>query len=110
MDGIIRLTDSQRKSALVHFRSGANARISRRAHILHLLDRGWSYREIMDTMFCGSDMVADVRRRFLERGLESALGTVEDVAPSPEWSDTICNRGRRFHSSGLWILSNPMVV
>ncbi len=31
MDGIIRLTDAQRKSALEHFRFGENARISRRA-------------------------------------------------------------------------------
>ncbi len=90
MDGIIRLTDEQRKSALEHFRFGANARISRRAHILILLDRGWAYRAIMDVMLCGSDLVSDVKHRFLEDGLEAALGIGEKAATEPEWSDTIC--------------------
>jgi transposase len=90
MDGIILLTDSQRKSALQYFRSGENARISRRAHILILLDRGWAYREIMDVMLCGSDSVADVKRSFLESGLESALGIVEAPTLAPELTDTIC--------------------
>lgn len=90
MDGIIRLTDSQRKSALEQFRFGSNACISRRAHILLLLDRSWSYREIMDAMICGSDLVADVKRSFLEKGLEFALGIAEEVRATPEWSDSIC--------------------
>jgi hypothetical protein len=38
MDGIICLTDSQRKTGLEHFRFGENTRISPRAHILILLD------------------------------------------------------------------------
>lgn len=84
MDGIIRLTDSARRSALEHFRSGSNARMSRRAHILLLLDRRRSYREIMDTMFCSLDMVVDVEHRFLERGTEAALGIVKDLDRSPE--------------------------
>jgi putative transposase len=74
MDGIIQLTDSQRKTVLHHFRFGSTARVSRNAHILLLLDRGWSYRRIMDAMFCGSDLIADVKRRFLGESLESALG------------------------------------
>ena len=91
MDGIIRLTDAQRKSALEHFRFGANARISRRAHILLLLDQGLSYRAIMEVMFCGSDTVADLNRKFQEEGLESALGTAKEVGPAPEWSDAVCD-------------------
>jgi hypothetical protein len=87
LDGIIRLTESQRKSALEQFRFGANARISRRAHILLLLDQGLSYRTIMEVIFCGSDTVADVKRKFQEEGLESALGTAKEVGPAPEWSD-----------------------
>jgi hypothetical protein len=42
-------------------------------------------------MFCGSDMVADLTRKFLEQGLEPTLGIVENVTPSLEWSDTFCN-------------------
>jgi hypothetical protein len=75
------LIDSQRKTGLERFRFGENARISRRAHILILLDRGWSYRQIMDAMLCGSDLVADVKRCFLENGLESALGRETGDSP-----------------------------
>jgi hypothetical protein len=62
MDGIICLTESQRKTALEHFRFGDSARLSRRSHILMLLDRGWSYRQIMDAMLCGSDTIADAKK------------------------------------------------
>jgi hypothetical protein len=75
MDGIICLTDSQRKTGLEHFRFGEHARISRRAHILILLDRGWSYRQIMDAMLCGSVLVADVKRCFLETVSNLHLGS-----------------------------------
>ena len=91
MDGIICLTDSQRKTGLEHFRFRENARISRRAHILILLDRGWSYRQIMDAMLCGSDLVADVKRCFLENGLESALGIIQARNLEPELTDTVCH-------------------
>lgn len=91
MDGIICLTDSQRKTALEHFRYGENARISRRAHILILLDRGWSYRQIMDAMLCGSDLVADVKRCFLENGLESAIGVTQPRSLDSDLTDTICD-------------------
>lgn len=90
MDGIIRLTESQRKSALQYFRFGTSARISRSAHILLLLDRGWSYRDIMDAMMCGSDSVAEVKRRFFECGLECAVGIAEVPTPEPELTHTIC--------------------
>jgi hypothetical protein len=48
MDGIIPLTDSQRKTVLHHFRFGSTARVSGHAHILLLPERGSSYRSIMD--------------------------------------------------------------
>ena len=91
MDGIICLIESQRKTALEHFRFGDSARISRRAHILILLDRGWSYRQIMDAMLCGSDLVADVKRCFLENGLESALGIIQPGNLEPELTETVCH-------------------
>lgn len=43
MHSIIQLTDSQRKTVLHHFRFGSSAQVSRHAHILLLLDSGWSY-------------------------------------------------------------------
>lgn len=90
MDGIVCLTDSQRKTGLEHFRFGENSRISRRAHILILLDRGWSYRQIMDAMLCGSDLIADVKRCFLENGLEYALGINQPRNLDPELTETVC--------------------
>jgi transposase len=90
MDGIIQLTDSQRKTVLHHFRFGSTARVSRSAHILLLLDRGWSYRRIMDAMFCGSDLIADVKRSFLDESLESALGIETESPAEPEWSERVC--------------------
>lgn len=90
MDGIIRLTDSQHKSALNYFRFGSSARISRCAHILILLHRGWSYRDIMDAMMCGSDLIAVVKRSFLEHGLDCAVGIVEPPEVKPELTHTIC--------------------
>lgn len=91
MDGIIRLTDAQHKSALQYFRHGANARISRCAHVLILLDGGWSYREIMDAMLCGSDFIVEIKRRFLEHGLECAVGIFEAPSREPELTHTICH-------------------
>ena len=92
MDGIVFLTDSQRRTGTEHFRFGENARISRRAHILIPLDRDWFYRQITEAMLCGSDLVADVKRCFLENGLESVLGIIIQARnPEPELTDTFWN-------------------
>jgi transposase len=85
MDGSIRLTAKERKMALCRYRSGGSARVARRAHVLLLLERGWSYREIMEATFCGSDLVASVKERFLDKGLEAALRESNDEAPIPFW-------------------------
>jgi hypothetical protein len=74
MDGIIQLSEVQRETVLNHFRFGSSARVSRHAHILLLLDRDLSCRRIMDLMFCGADLISDVKRRYLGESLESALG------------------------------------
>jgi transposase len=85
MDGSIRLSDSHRKTALSIYRSGGEARVARRAHVLLLLDRDWSYREIMEALLCGSDFVAAVKRRFLEAGFDAALVEGDDDGPIPYW-------------------------
>lgn len=89
MDGIIGLTDVQRTSALEHFRFSANSRMSRRDHALLLLDRGWSYRAILDAMLCGSNLLSEVKQMLLEGGLECALGLSERATSEPELSDTV---------------------
>ena len=90
MEGGIQLTDAQRKTVLSHFRFGSTVRVSRHAHILLLLDRGWSYREIMVAMLCGSDLIVDIKRRYVSEGLESALGMKMEAPAEPAWSETIC--------------------
>jgi transposase len=85
MEGSIRLTAKERKAALQIYRSGGDARIARRAHILLLLAAGRSCREIMDILFASSELVADVKRRFLEDGVESALAKPADEQAVPYW-------------------------
>ena len=50
---------------------------------MRLLATGRSRREIMDTDFASSDLVADLKSGFLEGGLEAALAkrTDEEAAP-----------------------------
>ena len=85
MDGSIRLSGFQRKTALSIYRGGGEARVARRAHVLLLLDRDWSYREIMEALLCGSDFVVSVKRRFLEAGFDAALAEGGDDGPIPYW-------------------------
>jgi transposase len=85
MESSIRLTAKERKTALQIYRSGSDARIARRAHILLLLAAGRSYREIMDNLFASSDLVVHVKRRFLENGLEAALAKPAEEEAVPYW-------------------------
>ena len=85
MDGSIRLSGSERKTALSIYRGGGDARVARRAHVLLLLDRNWSYRQIMEALLCASDFVAAVKQRFLEAGVDAALAEGDDDGPIPYW-------------------------
>ncbi len=87
---IIQLTDAQRKAALYYFRFGSSAQDSWHVHNLLLLDRGWSYRGIMDSIFCGSDLIADVKRRLLSEPLESSLVIEKESPAEPEGSESVC--------------------
>lgn len=58
MDGSVRLSGSERKTALLIYRGGRDSRVARRAHGLLLLVRNWSYRQIMESTLCASDCVA----------------------------------------------------
>ena len=85
MEGSIRLTAGERKTALQIYRGAGDARMARRAHILLLLADGRSYREIMEIDYSGSDLVAAVKRRFLEGGLKAALAEPTEDGPIPFW-------------------------
>lgn len=85
MEGSIRLSVSERKTVFSVYRGGGDARVARRAHVLLLLDCGWSYREIMDALFCSSDLVAAVKQRFLAAGVERALAEPDVESVIPFW-------------------------
>ena len=107
MDGSIRLSGSERKTALSIYRGGGDARVARRAHVLLLLDRNWSYRQIMEALLCAGDFVAAVKQRFLEAGFDAALfdlltATTRDVSGNAwalisvcsSWPTANCTVGR----------------
>lgn len=85
MDGSIRLAAKERKMVLSIYRGNGEARAARRAHVLLLLERGWAYRQIMEATFCGSDLVASVKERFLAAGVDAALAEPSDEPPIPFW-------------------------
>lgn len=85
MDGSIRLSKKERKVVLHAYRHATSARTVRRALVLVLLDRGWSYRQIADATLVSHETIADVKRGYLGRGVEAALGHQEKEAIVPFW-------------------------
>jgi transposase len=87
MDGSIRMTASERKTALSVYRGSGNARVARRAHLLLLLDDGHSYRHIMSVTYASSETIAGVKSRYAQGGLEAALADEDeqDESAVPFW-------------------------
>lgn len=85
MDGMIRLTDSERKVALRWVHQGGDHRVVRRAHVLLLLADGHTVRMIVAMLFCSFDLIASVRREYRSRGLNAALGTARGIERTPGW-------------------------
>lgn len=81
MDGSIQLTPEERKILLQVYRSG-NARFSRRAHVLLLLDDGVSYRDIRAFLYASNDLIADCLHRFRHGGIDEALETDDRREPA----------------------------
>lgn len=73
MDGSIHLSAKERKRTLKIYRTGTDVRMIRRAHVLLLLDKGFSDQEICQTVYLSIELIADVKARYLAGGLEAAL-------------------------------------
>jgi transposase len=87
MDGIIRLSDRERKLALKCVHGGGDHREVRRAHVLLLLADGHTVRMIVAMLYCSFDLIASVRREYRRGGLEAALGSTRVVQRVPgSWS------------------------
>jgi transposase len=86
MDGIIRISDRERKTVLRFIQRGhEDHRVVRRAHVLLLLSQDQSVRTIVATLFCSFDLIASVRREYQRGGLAAALGTQRVVERVPGW-------------------------
>ncbi len=91
MDGSIRMTAAERKTALSIYRGGGDARVARRAHLLLLLDDGLSYRQIMSVTFSSSETIARIKSRFAQGRLEVALAEEEEPSAIPFWQVVVAD-------------------
>src|ERR687898_670767 len=85
MDGIFRLNPCDRKAALDAYRHASCASVVRKALVLLLLDRGWSYRRIIDATLVSSSTIAAVKRLYLQNGLDDALRRSRKDRVIPFW-------------------------
>lgn len=77
MDGIISLSERERKTVLTVYRGTGDARTARRAHVLLLLAEGRSWREIMSLTFCSTSLVRSVNQAMRTGRVEAVLGRGE---------------------------------
>lgn len=84
MDGSIRLAPQERKVLLTIYRN-SDARIARRAHVLLLLDDGFSYRDVRLITYTSNDLIADCVKRYRLGGIHESVhasgrsATVDDL-------------------------------
>ena len=70
MDGSIRLPATERNALLQVYRMGA-AGVSRRAHIVLLLDDGWTFREIRAVTYSSFQLIARAARLYRSGGVDA---------------------------------------
>lgn len=85
MEGSIRLTEEERKVLLRAYRSGSDARVARRAHVLLLRATGWTWGQIRDALFCSNDLITETMRWFTTGGVWAVLGQRIGEKQSPLW-------------------------
>lgn len=85
MDGIIRLSESDRKAMSRLVQRGGEHRTMRRAHVLLLLAEEHPVRFIAAVLFCSFDLIASVRRGYQRGGVAAALGDERLIRRVPWW-------------------------
>lgn len=89
----VKLPPKERQKLIAIVSKGENkALVIRRAHILLKSDEGRTDEEIAALLYCDSDTVRNIRKRFSEEGLEGAL---EDKA-HPARPTKLDGRGEAF--------------
>jgi hypothetical protein len=71
MEGSISLSARERKVLVDAYRKGERE-VSRRAHVLLLLDQGWSWREVKAIVLGSNDLIAQTVKKYHERRKTSA--------------------------------------
>lgn len=77
MDGIIQLSERERKTVLQVYRGTGDARTARRCHVLLLLSAGHSWREIERLTFCSTSLIRGVKTAMQQGGIDALLGRTE---------------------------------
>jgi transposase len=85
MDGIFRLSPRDRKAALRSYRQAPSAVVVRKALVLLLLDRDWSYRQITGATFVSSSTIIALKRQYRDGGLDAALSRNQRDSVIPFW-------------------------
>jgi transposase len=85
MDGSIRLSEEERKVLLQTCRSGSCVRTARRAQIVLLLAKGWSYRLVREATFASFELIRDCLARFHRGGVDAVLKSPEPGKQPPWW-------------------------
>jgi transposase len=73
MDGSIVLGDSRRKRLLQLYRTEPDPQVRLRAHVILLLDDGWSWATIAKVLFCSTATINRWQRRFQAGGIDALL-------------------------------------
>jgi transposase len=85
MDGSIRLPATERNALLQGYRAGPTE-ASRRAHIVLLLDDGWTFREVRAVTYSSFQLIARAARLYRSGGVDAVLaGTAAEAEAAPEW-------------------------
>ncbi len=82
MDGSIRLPATERNALLQAYRTGPVA-VSRRAHIVLLLDDGLTYREVRQVTYASFDLIREAAGRYRSGGVDAVVGPSRRAAEVP---------------------------
>lgn len=84
MEGSIRLSARERQVLVEAYRKGERD-VSRRAHVLLLLDHGWSWREVRAILFCSNDLLAHTLKQYREGGVDAVIPPPQTKPSVPWW-------------------------
>lgn len=85
MDGSIQLTAEERKMLLQAYRSGDDGRIARRAHVVLLRDKGLSWQQIREVLFCSFDLISQTLKAFAQGRVSGILKQESPPRSEPAW-------------------------